>query len=491
MGTSELRQNKLVVCTSKVMLYAVGGIFACLLIIGLYMGTYGGGIQLSSLIYAIGLLAVLYRYIPKWSNKRMHSTRKTVITLTVVCFFVKLAWVWFVRIEPLDDYKTFYDYAVTLSQSWRAENQYIALFPHIMGYSTFLSVFFKLFGARTLLPQLLNVVLTVITGLMTYKITEKMVSPRAAVYSYIGWIIMPSQTMYNNLVLSEPLYTTFIVGYFLLLIVVNESANSSKVWIIGMGLVGGITLRMINVVRPIAVILVIATIIWLFVLRMDRIKNSLKKWIFFLVPLLVVYIALGSVWNLYLSSRLGQESATVPGFTIYVGTNEESRGSWNSADSALLSEYLEEPGATVQSVQVKLLEDAKDRIVNGRIRLKKLFIEKVKTFLGGDSGCVDYNYAVLECTEELACICNVAYYMLVILCLKSVRGILKKGADTTNPVLMLYVIGLTLAHTLVEVAVRYHYSIIPVLIILASYNVDEVLEKQQDVHMEIQLSNEL
>ena len=33
----------------------------------------------------------------------------------------------------------------------------------------------------------------------------------------------------------------------------------------------------------------------------------------------------------------------------------------------------------------------------------------------------------------------------------------------------LYIIGLTLAHMIVEVALRYHYSIIPILIVISSY----------------------
>ena len=45
-------------------------------------------------------------------------------------------------------------------------------------------------------------------------------------------------------------------------------------------------------------------------------------------------------------------------------------------------------------------------------------------------------------------------------------------------VVALYFIGLTLAHMLVEVAGRYHYSGIPVFIVMAAYAIDAFIKRK-------------
>ena len=260
--------------------------------------------------------------------------------------------IYFVRIEPMVDYATFYNYAESLAENWTAESRYVALFPHIFGYSSFLSIFIKIFGGGYHLAPILNVLLTVISGMMMFRIARNLINLQAAVFVYLLWIVCPSQTIYNSLALSDPLYTTLIIAFILVLTEINhrnfvgDKPIVRKMIVIG--LVAGIILRAINCSRPIAAIFLIAIFIWIFVLRTKELANVKfrKTWIPFLISLTLIYVITGFLWNWYVTMRLGEEPASVPGYNIMVGFNPKSLGTWNQEDSELLFYYSDQSGST-------------------------------------------------------------------------------------------------------------------------------------------------
>ena len=101
----------------------------------------------------------------------------------------------------------------------------------------------------------------------------------------------------------------------------------------------------------------------------------------------------------------------------------------------------------------------------------RLFPAKLRSFLGNDEGGAYYlqqGYPGLY--APLALLCNVFYYALVPLSLLGALRLHTARRPGIAPNFCLYVIGLTLAHMLVEVAGRYHYSILPMLILLAAFS---------------------
>ncbi len=84
---------------------------------------------------------------------------------------VNLAWVLAVRIEPFSDYETYgrqparWLPAEEIDAPW-----YIAMYPHILGCSTFLSAFLKIFGEHVMVAAVINVILTCLSGLLIYSI---------------------------------------------------------------------------------------------------------------------------------------------------------------------------------------------------------------------------------------------------------------------------------------------------------------------------------
>ena len=410
-----------------------------------------------------------------------------VIALSVLCFAVKFLWVYFNRVEPLADYATFYYTAVELSENWMIENRYLALFPHIMGYSTFLSLFMKIFGAHVLLGTTLNVVLTVLSGILIYKIVKELISIPAATMAYLFWIICPSQTIYNDLILSEPLYTTFMLGFvYLLVCFKKKEKNLNWISLIVYAVLAGLILQIVNVSRPIAVIFVIALFIGFFVLRVDELvqKDYVLRVATFMVVLVGVYSLTGNAWNACITSRLGEAPASLPGYNIHVGFNTASKGGWNQQDSDLLFSYSNQEGATAEWAQEQMLEEAKERIFSGEINFIELFKDKLTIFLGNDSSCVEYNWQCITRPQIYALICNVFYYCMLGLSVLGGIQLLKQSPKSVAYILPLYVIGLTCAQLLVEVAGRYHYSAIPFFIMIAQFflfSKREVMPKGEEI----------
>lgn len=371
--------------------------------------------------YLIALLAgavwafILYRLCTRGKLGTLASidTRKTTLLLTLLCAAVNLAWVLAVRIEPFSDYETYWQTACALASGGEIDAPwYIAMYPHILGCSTFLSAFLKIFGEHVMVAAVINVILTCLSGLLIYSIC--------------------------------------------------------LLW----GLALGVLLRAVNIVRPISAILIIALVLWLLFLRGHDIKDGAqwKMWLVILVALLGIYKATGELWDRHVENVLGMEPASFPVYNIYVGFNEETQGQWSAEDMDLLFSYLSRPGATTSEAQEEMLPHLKERLSSG-IDFGRLFASKLIAFMGNDElGGYTYRFTRTELFVKLCMvICNVFYYGCMLLAIRGIFVLRRSSRLSACLLPPLYMLGLTLAHILVEVSSRYHYSIIPVIIILAAF----------------------
>jgi len=450
------------------------GIFALILIAAAILGNYKEPLLLLCAAVPVIAFLLFFRKFPKIFDR--YSDLRLLIILSVLCFAVKFLWIFFMRMVPQVDYEMFYLTAVRLSRAWLNPevnpDNYIALFPHIFGYSVFLSYFYEIFGVSVFLPTVLNVILTVVSGILIYKISRSMISTTAAVCAYVLWIICPSQTIYNSLVLSEPLYTALILAFaYMIVIIAKKETSLNWLKMTLYGAMAAVILHGINVTRPIAMILIIAMIIWVFILRFKEVLNKeyILKWLAFFAVMLTLYSAFSGLWDLYFTARIGEAPASTPGYNIHVGFNESSGGAWNAEDSGLLSWYNSQEGATADSAQKKMLEEAKKRITSGTIDFPRLFARKLNIFLGEDSVCVYYCQDIIPHQKFMRNICDLFYYFILLLSIWGSYKMSKTSPRSAVFFLPLYVIGLTCAQMLVEVAPRYHYSIIPFLIMILQF----------------------
>ena len=194
---------------------------------------------------------------------------KTGALLTALCVVLGLAWVLAVRIEPFSDYETYCQCACALAFGRDiASTEYIAMYPHILGYSTVLSFLLRIFGEHVMVAAIFNVALTAASGLLIYLLCLRFTGYSGAVLAFLLWIFFPSKLMLSSLVFSEPLYTALMLLFFLALAELERRQEREiPVRALLSGAALGMLLRAINIVRPIAAILIIAYLIWLLLLR--------------------------------------------------------------------------------------------------------------------------------------------------------------------------------------------------------------------------------
>lgn len=445
-------------------LLAVLGLTLCLVVReGLTSHSYLLGLALGG-IWAAGLAWLLRR---RALPLRAHAC----VIAMGLCFALNLVWVLAVRIEPFSDYQEYWDVACALAKGTEIPDAwYVAMYPHILGTATILSALVRVFGESVFAVTVFNVVLTTLSCGLVWLIGKELINERVAFLAALLWAVTPCKLMLGSLVFSEPIYTFLILLFFLLFLGLAKLIKSRPLPAFMLALALGLLLAAINLVRPIALILVIAAALWLVFLRGEKAKNT-RLWALWLAAFLVMTAAFrvsGTLWDRHVEKVLGQEIASVPWYNVYVGFNEETGGRYADADMDLLTAYLKQ-GQTANEAQESMIPHVKERLTSD-IDFPRLFAAKLFSFLGSDQlGGYTYRFTRSERFVKICMgMCNVFYYGVFLAGIAGVLRLFRSRRLGPGLLLPLYFLGLTLAHMLVEVADRYHYSLIPILIIFAA-----------------------
>ena len=446
----------------------------------IFTGLFWPNVSLKSsiLIIVIFIGTIAIYYILKKLIK-IEDTR--LIYLVIIALAIRLIWIFSYNVEPESDYKNFYNFAVYLkstglgigTEKWK----YIALFKHIFGYSSFLAILFSIFGISVLVGQLANVFLSIISLILIYKISLKVVGKEGAFIASILWAFYPSQIIYNIFLLSEPLWVTILLLIFYTFIKLDEALkeNSYKKSILYLIIISILCVWM-NTIRPISMVIIIMIFIWMFILNIKKIESirDLITRVIGIVLVFLIFITGSNITNKLIEYKILLKPTNSYGWSFYVGLNEESYGGWNEKDWELLYTYLDSEEYTVQEVQDIMMEHAKEKIMSGNINFGELFLKKIKKLWGSDSAAVLYlqeNYTFYGIFNKniLSATSYIYYYATIIF---SLLGLIKIKNQQNNKLLILftlYFLGITFAHLLIEVAGRYHYSGIICFILLSAY----------------------
>ena len=456
-------------------------IYIGLLGLGVFLGTFG---KLESPSYilafalALAMLALIWVFRQRLGRLlgriRLPGPFLTGLVLSLFCLLLNLAWVLYFQIEPTVDFQTFNDTALAIARNERVDMLYIGLFPHILGYSTFLGLMMRLLGESAMLAPVLNVVLTLISGLCIYILCLRWLELKAAAAAFFLWSICPSKLMYNAMVMSEPLYTCLILLFLLLLSLGLDTKLHRRLRLLAaipLGLACGALLLAVNATRPVAVILFVAFFIWALLLRGRQLKE-LKGWLVlaaFTLSMFGAYSYCDRQWFRWEYLHIFERTSDIPAYNIYVGLNIDSLGSYSEQDMDTLMNYRYQGGAVY--AQEQMLEEVKERLSSGEIDFPRLFAAKLAKLMGNDEGGAFYAQAELSplAFKLSSAVSNVFYYFVVLLSLFGALRLFKKPVFSTVYLAPLYSIGLILAHLIVEVSGRYKYSLIPMLIIMAVF----------------------
>lgn len=452
--------------------------------------------------YRSGLAAKFSRHegVPLWTE--------TILVLAVL-FAGTLVRIYYVRRMPMapeSDYKTYYEIAKLLESGTLIEDgpgycDYIAMFPHVIGYPAFLSVIFRIFGSSVMTAVYFNVALAMGTCLLVWRVARRLTGRLCGWIALVAAAFWPSQIIYNNFAAGEYLFT------FLLMVCVDlfvlqmghVQAEEKHPWsaVILLCLLG-FFLAVASVVRPMAVIFLVAALICMLPGKRDRpakpandiplgIRASADGWKRCLT-VLVVYLAFSRIFSAATAYAIDETPAGGSvsfGYNLLVGLNTDSYGGWNQEDADYLYDALDKTGSADGAMRT-CRDLAFERLHTDPKVLLDLFAHKFEVLWGNDDYGCSWNILFMNQQGNLTAaresfLYSMMHlgdlYYLTILVFGLVGGIaLFRRKPDSSFAIILMILGTIALHLLVENQNRYHFHVLSLLPILAAVALRAILD---------------
>lgn len=430
-------------------------------------------------MYLIIAMAMLIMYLlvkKKKIDLENKILKRSIIVVCIICTVIGVALrigsIILSYIEPFSDYLTFYYNAASYANtSSFANNNYIALFPYLSPYIFVLGNVFKVLGVSYRSAVIFNVFLDTLAGILlylTFRNSENKLKPLCILAI---WMINPFNILWCSFVAPITIVNFFFVlGIFIF--EKREKMKSSKKKFLAISILLGIVLGIANQFRPIFIIFVIALILYeLYNILFEKEDSKLILSIGILLVICMYFISGKAVF--YSMEKINKvKFATSSGWTIYLGANLESKGTWNSEDSLFFNKKIEEGDLDAESVQKYFMDLAIERYkTNGIKNNIRLMRDKFEVLTGDvpKYSTESWWYVQENLTKEklniaLMFITKVVYTILI---LTNVYVIFAGENIKRNKFYLLLVMGLIASHLLVEVSPRYNlHVLVPMQIIL-------------------------
>ena len=363
---------------------------------------------------------------------------------------------------PFVDYETFYYSASQFAINAEYNFKYIALFPHLWGYIMFLGTIFKIFGISYSVVVASNIILTFITAYFIFKIIKRISTTNKGYLGAILWLINPINIIWCMFAFGGTAFNAFFAISIYITILFFKTSNKKQKILYSALL--GITLGIANLFRPVIIIFIIAILIEIIYNYFIK-KSNYKLCIFASVLIMILcFTLLGKLSNIYLEKETGYVPANSIGFTLYSGSDLKSNGSWSEEGSKILTEEMQKEPFDASRIQEKLQKLAIENYKNNGIKNVNLMARKLIT-LTSNLGGYSWSNAIEMINMKipslvynlLLSITLFSYYFLILMNgLFGFKYFNEKDNNLILNILILILIGFTLASLLLEVSSRYY-----------------------------------
>ncbi|HHW30767.1 MAG TPA: hypothetical protein GXX20_03700 [Clostridiaceae bacterium] len=376
---------------------------------------------------------------------------------------------------------------------------YISIFPHTIGYPAVLSIFYRIFGAKVIVAQIMNIILSCGIAVLIYILGSKLHSRRCGVISAIIWSLWPSQIFYVSFVSTETLFVFLNLLCIVFFIQILESRLNNIISLILFILLGALC-AFANSIRPVALITLVAICIFLVLYNVkrtsyfpyDEVINIYRPFetyndkgfnkILILAVILMSYLITSKAIQAVISNKIERPLPSKPfGYSLYIGTNYDSNGVWNQDDANTLGTLMSDLNMTPQMIHDTLTKLAVNRLKEkDTSQTVNLVWNKFNTMWSADSDFVNYmknaidekspsTYDFFSKYDRLLIRTSNFYYHVFLLIAGVGNLILLFRRKTYYSMICIIIIGYIVAHFFLEVAGRYHYPVISLISLLSGY----------------------
>lgn len=451
------------------------------------------------------------------TSEKLKSTLWIAASVLVFCigFLLRLLVIQRIPIEPDSDFETYYRIAThlvndtILTPEAAPDREYIALYPHVIGYPMLiLQPVFSIFGISVNNALYANLACSMLAVLVAGHIGYRLHGRMGSFVVLALMSLWPSHIFFSNMVATEPAFTLLIlIAADIMLSVLDRGENSlyvhSTIRLLALDGLLGVVLAIAGAIRPMAIILLAAFAVAQ--LSLGREGNDLRQVPGSRRPITTSLLCIGvavlmyvgtsaintrTISDIIMEQPVGGLSAS--GYNLMVGVNTQSQGLWNQEDADFfMNAYEETESAT--AAHERCLEKALARISNFPEDTLNLLVYKFRDLWQTDDFGIDWNLLwtgqqgtltqeLQSFLESMRPIGRTMYMMLLLLVTIAVLDAFRK-TRAPHPFMMvciLFFLGTALAHMLLETQVRYHYNMIPFLILLSSWALKGWRERVQE-----------
>lgn len=471
----------------------------------------GQGIWVLSMA-GLSLLALLLGRVTRKCGRQIGALPKTIVMLVLgavlvgVGIFLRLWVIWNIPVEPDSDFETYYRIAnhllndTLMSAEGAVDRRYIALYPHTIGFPMLiLWPTFALFGASVQNALYANLVCSIIAILLAGDVARRVAGRMGALVAVALMSLWPSHILFSNMVATEPSFTMLILlAADMMTCLLDRRRGSlydvSPSRMLGVLALLGVVLALAGAIRPMAVVLLAAyCVAQLCVtgdpthrIRVEGARYATSQPILCIVLVLVCYLLTGGIISRAISDIIGEKPASglyASGYNLMVGLNTGSGGLWNETDSEFFTQAYESTKSASAAHQA-CMEVAAKRFQAEPENVLNLMVYKFRDLWRTDDFGIDWNLLWTEqqgtLTPELRALLEsirpVGRILYMAVLLFATLGAVEMWRRKLTPnammlVCMLFFLGTALSHMLLETQVRYHYNMIPFLIIIAAWTV--------------------
>jgi hypothetical protein len=205
------------------------------------------------------------------------------LTLFLISFFVRLAFIIIFKFPQLDDFATLLDASHMFSRGDFSFNTWFHF--HTWGYQTGFVIYqgflLKLFNSEFLL-KLLNIIYSSCLVLFIYKVGRRVSDEKSARFVSLLYMVFPFHVFLNSIMANHHLATLLMYLGILFLI---KKDKSFKDYIIG-----GVLISLGNIIRPEGIIVVFSFLVYeFFLLDKKKVINTLVR----VCAFLAIYFSIG------------------------------------------------------------------------------------------------------------------------------------------------------------------------------------------------------
>lgn len=245
---------------------------------------------------------------------------KTLIIILTLAFVIKLVLAFTIHVELRSDSMVYDALAKNLVQKgeYSFEGSTTALL--IPGYPIFLAGIYSIFGSDQVFVKIIQSLFEIISALLFFLISLRLFDKKYALISVTIFSFFPSNILFSQTILTEPLFCLLQMTLLYLCICGNMPKNTFL-----LGLVWGAAIM----VRTSFALSILLIPLYLLIKRKEFFNGNYLKVVQFSSLFVVGVFIVLAPWLIRNQTTMGSFTlATQGGFTFWSGSNPDATGSW-------------------------------------------------------------------------------------------------------------------------------------------------------------------